>query len=329
MIFCVSLKISHTALSYNTNISSNTFFTSEERTISPKHLSFLFHVTNDLLFAVSVDTYNSEDWQKLKAAVNVLKNPVLDDTVMLESSAIGQFLHTDYVKSQSTPSITNLVEDEYFALQNGVKSSLSGYQPPGEMDGRGPGDGAKNRPRRFSESGILSPYRVQVLDTNQASGNHHYASSSDDLTNDWVASLPEYGRRMRSHTEPPVPLGSYTPGKTAKAKTLPIDASLRVEGSDGLVGGGDKRRKNSIPQLKIADSDSQMSPVRVGTSKRVSVQSSSTPSAVSDVRSTESVVQSPTSPMAPNSKLVKIYMSKVQKGIDPQMRYFQIIHPLK
>lgn len=302
-------------------------------------MSFLFHVTNDLLFAVSVDTYNSEDWQKLKAAVNVLKNPVLDDTVMLESSAIGQFLHTDYVKSQSTPSITNLVEDEYFALQNGVKSSLSGYQPPEEMDSHGPGGGAKNRARRFSESGILSPYRVQVLDTNQASGNHHYASSSDDLTNDWVASLPEYGRRTRSHTEPPVPLGSYTPGKTAKgktakAKTLPIDASLRVEGSDGLVvdtntGGGDKRRKNSISQLKITDSDSQMSPVRVSTSKRVSVQSSSTPSAVSDVRSTESVIQSPTSPMAPNSKLVKIYMSKVQKGIDPQMRYFQIIHPLK
>ena len=57
---------------------------------------------------VPVDSYTPEDWRKLQAAVDALKSPVLDDTVELDPSAIGQYLHRDYVRSHSTPNIAKL-----------------------------------------------------------------------------------------------------------------------------------------------------------------------------------------------------------------------------
>ena len=57
---------------------------------------------------MTVDTYNSDDWKKLQAAVDALKSRVLDDTIELDPSAIGQFLFTHYVRSRSTPNITRV-----------------------------------------------------------------------------------------------------------------------------------------------------------------------------------------------------------------------------
>ena len=57
---------------------------------------------------VPVDSYTDQDWKKLEAAVHALKNPVLRDDIELDPSAIGQFLHTDYVHSLSTPNIHEL-----------------------------------------------------------------------------------------------------------------------------------------------------------------------------------------------------------------------------
>ena len=54
---------------------------------------------------MEVDSYTEQDWKKLEAAVNALKSPVLQDDIELEPSAIGLFLHTDYVHSRSTPNI--------------------------------------------------------------------------------------------------------------------------------------------------------------------------------------------------------------------------------
>ena len=57
---------------------------------------------------MEVDSYTEQDWKKLEAAVDALKSPVLRDDIELEPSAIGLFLHTDYVHSRSTPNIHQL-----------------------------------------------------------------------------------------------------------------------------------------------------------------------------------------------------------------------------
>ncbi len=64
--------------------------------------------------AVSVDSYTPEDWRKLQAAVDALKSPVLDDTVELEPSPIGQ-LQKPYPHSRSTPNIRRLNPTELSA----------------------------------------------------------------------------------------------------------------------------------------------------------------------------------------------------------------------
>lgn len=63
------------------------------------------------LHSVSVDSYTPQDWKKLQAAVDALKSPTLRDDIELEPSAIGQYLHTDYVRSLSTPNIYDLKSD--------------------------------------------------------------------------------------------------------------------------------------------------------------------------------------------------------------------------
>lgn len=256
---------------------------------------------------VSVDTYNSDDWQKLKAAVSVLKNPVLDDSVLLEASTIGQLLHRDYIQSHSMPSV-NLTDEEIPALQNRTASPFN-YDVADEHMHYGV---TRNQHvRRASDGGMLHPYRVQLSDQNEHYKNGTYASNSGDMTNDWVAGLPEYGRRTRSHTEPMMPPESILTKYSSKAKTLPSGVSLTENEPERVKNNG---KKGTSPQLKMAEPP-QMSPVHVTASKRTSVQSSLlSPSASSDTRPGSSL-QSPTTPLTPNSKVVKVYMSRVQKGM--------------
>lgn len=68
-----------------------------------------------LLYSVSVDSYTPQDWKKLQAAVDALKSPTLTDDIELEPSAIGQYLHTDYVRSLSTPNIYDLKPDAAYS----------------------------------------------------------------------------------------------------------------------------------------------------------------------------------------------------------------------
>ncbi len=266
-----------------------------------------------LQLVVSVDTYNSEDWKKLKAAVNVLKNPVLDDSVLLEASAIGQYLHSDFVCSQSTQSIPNLTEEDLEARP------FHDYQELGEQGG-----GSHNQARRFSEGRIYA-YRVQLSDSNKSHENNPYASNlGDSMINNWVAGLPEYGRRSRSHTDPmSPPTVTEREGSSFKAKTLPKSVSLvqshRERGSVEAENNYSlsAKIKASDTLIKVPDTYSPLhvAPVRhASASKRTSVRSSmSSPSAGSDTRGSSSL-QSPSTPATPNSKLVKIYMSRVQKG---------------
>ena len=60
---------------------------------------------------MSVDSYTDQDWRKLEAAVDALKSPVFRDDIELDPSAIGQFLHIDYVHSLSTSNIHDIQLD--------------------------------------------------------------------------------------------------------------------------------------------------------------------------------------------------------------------------
>ena len=247
--------------------------------------------------------------------MNVLKNPVLDDSVLLDASAIGQLLHKDYIYSQSTPGIDNITEEELVRGRN-FGPFHHDYQADGIQNGL---DGVPFRARRASE-GYVHAYKVRVSGDPSESPHSRNPYASDlegNMINNWVAGLPEYGRRSRAYTEP-IPLmavnGVGTVGPSlSKSKTLPnqvltraqchheeetIDTSTEVMQSqeDGTV---------SIP-------DATSTPVHPSASMRTSIRSSS-PSGGSDTRASSSL-QSPTTPVTPNSKVVKVFMTRVQKG---------------
>ncbi len=263
---------------------------------------------------MTVDKYNSEDWQKLKAAVSALKNPVLDESVLLEPSVVGQYLHSDYIRSQSTPNIAELTEEEFETLHNG-KDSHFHYQSPIPINGyhtRENGNGNIQH-RKISEGGIY--------------GNLHLNDPTDPnlgMVNDWVATtLPEYGRRVRSHTEPTLP-PNYILEKdsnlNSKAMTLPHH-HVRSDSSIAAINAASKvvtvvQNVDKEPELSPAvEANSPKHPPIVSTPKKISIQSSS-PSATPERRSHSSQTASPmSSSTTPKSKLVKIYMNKVQKGI--------------
>ena len=254
---------------------------------------------------MSVDTYDSEDWQKLKAAVNVLKNPVLDESVLLEPSAIGQFLHTDYVQSQSTPNIADLTED---VLRDGKESHFQ-YESPITICDYVP-DASKityeledfrcdnrwsNHVRRRSEGGLIQ--NQEIHDKNLAHAN--YTKSGGSTVNDWVAGLPEYGRRTRSHTEPVMP-----PDYNLMESPLKVNSSQahRLDQPNS-----DINEKDSLPpQLNIVE---QNPPKHTPTKRSSSV------SSTSDGRSFSSTKSPTVPPTTTNNKLIKIFMNKVQKGM--------------
>jgi hypothetical protein len=259
------------------------------------------------VLTVSVDTYNSDDWQKLKAAVDVLKNPVLDDSVLLEASAIGQYLHTDYIYSQSNPSIANLTEEE---LEGGNGRHFGPFNQGAEDDS----GSLPCRSRRASE-GYIHAYRVQVSDPSESQGNHSSTSNHEgNMINNWVAGLPEYGRRSRSHTDPIKPLMvahmETSPGSSpSKSKTLPNDMSVVGQYHE------EERGEEAIGSEKDTQDSSSLTK-GTATPKRVSlvnpdVSARSSESCSSDTRGSSSLQL----PVTPNSKVVKIFMTRVQKGM--------------
>ncbi len=130
---------------------------------------------------MSVEEYTSEDWKKFEAAVNALKGNVLDNTIELEASAIGQFIHTGYVRSQSTPNLADLDElgpdesQEYTTEQH--KMAVS-------MDTR-----------------TLQNREVSSSVSQQQESSYVNAVLQNDTDSDWVAKLPTI-RRKRALTEP-------------------------------------------------------------------------------------------------------------------------------
>lgn len=249
--------------------------------------------------------------------MNVLKNPVLDDSVLLEASAIGQYLHTDYIRSQSTPSIANMTEEELENVQSRNFAPFNHEYQPADA-----GYGTSHA-RRGSEGGIHA-YRVQVSDSSdpRASSSNPYTSTSGNMINNWVAGLPEYGKRSRSHTDPMRHLllveRGNSPESPSKAKTLPNNLSLqRNHGEEDIcVAKDDAQAEDGSLSVVEATSPAHVSPVNTSASKKTSVRSSvSSPGGGGGGLDTRALQpQSPATPVTPNSKLVKIFMSKVQKG---------------
>lgn len=258
---------------------------------------------------MSVAKYSHDDWEKLRAAVSALKNPVLDDSVLLESTKFG------YIHSSNH----DLTEDEVQALRSEHSSSF-GYQP--QDHNMGEYSNGRHRGRRASEGGILTHNVTEPLEANGAS---HYGANSTNPTSDWVAGLPAYGRRTRSHTDPVVPLDSLLAQRPrsssqTKARTRPSGLPLRQDQSQDTPGkasrAGSEQRGGLVEEKeeeapRTSTPPKSLSPAQASTSQRTS--SMTSPSVSSDTRPSSGML-SPVASMTPNSKLIKVYMTRVQKG---------------
>ena len=135
--------------------------------------------------------------------MNALKSPLLDESVELEPSAIGQFIHTDYIKSHSTPNILGL--DDNAAIHRSQLSPLSA--PPAHSTGVTPSvtlsplatTTTSSVPGSKRESVVSSPLRTSTPQEEHASFSHTAAVST---VGEWVAGLPQHNGRQRALTDP-------------------------------------------------------------------------------------------------------------------------------
>ena len=267
-------------------------------------------------YAVAVDDYTSEDWKKFQAAVSVLKSPILGDSVELEPSAIGEYLHTEYIRSHSTPNISKIAElpdnnmppgrqhtspGTYFVFPSPIGNGDHSMPYAGNFPGAVPLAIAHNRWRRKSE-----PSNTPILDT-RLDLSHN--TSGDERLAEWVADLPENGYgRARALTAPSrgtikeaSKLASESEKGTQVSKTLPRDLNLSVEvASDRVASGGGAGSKDE----SMVSPTSQKSPAKQmpKKEKRQSRQQSSS-SKVSETSS---------SPGLPG--LIRLHMDTIQKG---------------
>ncbi len=205
---------------------------------------------------VSVDEYTSEDWKKFEAAVNALKGNVLDNTIELEASAIGQFIHTGYVRSQSTPNFADLDELDPDETQ---EYATGQHQMAVSMD-------TQNRDISSSISQQQESYRNAVF---QNGTDPHY--NGEALTTDWVADLPTI-RRKRALTEP-IPiinveiLESRHPPDN---RTLPRSSRLSAPEAPAMIVDPKRRivKKQSMSPRQLSIGEDQTLQLGVSTSDR-------------------------------------------------------------
>jgi len=286
-----------------------------------------------------VDAYSRNDWQKLRAAVDALKKPVLDESIVLEGSPVGEHrLPLDYIRSQSTPNIPNTAEEE-----EAMRDSHFHYQSPipaladdqfrvlhGQPNFSTPGE---TRPRRASVG-------VVAIGNGMRDDNRHPYAQQDlmygerSMTHQWISELPDYGRRSRSHTEPiqppesilrnvvkskrttlprfmsPPPPEDVHPPKPSQPPSPPILTSSQSENKHELV-------KSAARTGNLAREEPESGTERRGASRKTSTvgPSSSPQPETSESRTIASPMGSLTVGSQPGGvTAVKIYMNKVQKG---------------
>lgn len=255
---------------------------------------------------MTVDDYTSEDWKKFQAAVSVLKSPILGESIELEPSAIGEYIHTEYIRSHSTPNISKCADapDEmpgrpyttpgmHFVFPSPIHDdSGTSFAFPASV----PLAVAHDRWRRKSDS-YTTPVLVPKHDLGEISGDERLA--------EWVAELSESSHgRSRALTAPsrgPIqkPKVSIDAEKGSQwSQTLPRDVKLYANvspahGSDS----GDKEEHKTIAKT----SSSPKAKASPKNEKRPSRQQSS------------STAVSESSSLGPPG-LVRLHMDTIQKG---------------
>lgn len=203
---------------------------------------------------VTVDTYNSDDWRKLQAAVDALKSPVLDDTIELEPSAIGQFIRSDFVRSHSTPNIPDLDDNEEIHLgvdnatfdHSSQNSRLVTAKTIHSFRHYGDSNHQRTNTQQDSDGSVTSqqpsssidnPLRFSPISELVEAEITSYDAKDNRLTSEWVACLPreKLSSRKRALTEPSLPfnlisLQPRTATTNPRAKTLPRKSQLTQHG---------------------------------------------------------------------------------------------------
>ena len=267
------------------------------------------------LHTVAVDDYTSEDWKKFQAAVSVLKSPILGDSVELEPSAIGEYLHTEYVRSHSTPNISKITElpdnnmppgrqytspGTYFVFPSPIDDDDHSTPYTGNFPGAVPLVVAHNRWRRKSE-----PSNTPILDMRL---DLSHTTSGDERLAEWVADLPEngYGRTRaltapsRSTIKDANKLVSDSEKGAQVSKILPRDLNLSVEAASDRIasGGGAGSKDEATVSPTTQKSPAKQTPKK---EKRRSRQQSSS-----------SRVSESSSSGLPG--LIRLHMDTIQKG---------------
>ena len=254
---------------------------------------------------MTVDDYTSEDWKKFQAAVSVLKSPILGDSIELEPSAIGEYIHTEYIRSRSTPNISKCGDapDEmpgrpytspgmHFVFPSPIHDdSGTPFVFPDSI----PLAVAHDRWRRKSES-----YATPVLDPMHNLGE----TSCDERLAEWVAELPESSHgRSRALTAPSRSFvqkakASMNSEKVPQSsQTLPRDVNLSSNVSPVRDTFGGDKEETKTP-AKPSSPNGKASPKK---EKRRSRQQSS------------STVASESLSLGPPG-LIRLHMDTIQKG---------------
>ena len=180
---------------------------------------------------MEVDSYTEQDWKKLEAAVDALKSPVLRDDIELDPSAIGQFLHTDYVHSRSTPNIhqlqqmphsdTDLASTENLVPHSSTVHSFPDYAPTSQAVST---DQVRRKKLRApSTRSIQREYIVSMAEAGdrpnrrQSASNHTTRPSSSVSSRQGSPSLGSRHSAIELSTSPPHKKGALT-SKTGEGK---------------------------------------------------------------------------------------------------------------
>ena len=209
-----------------------------------------------LCSAVTVDTYTAQDWKKLQAAVDALKSPVQRDDIELEPSAIGQFLHTDYVRSLSTPNIHELQLDTSVSETNiqsapplsSVSHSSTFHSFPNYAL-VGPAAATDQMPRRTRVPSSRSIRRQRITSMAEAGDKFEAGGASNQATRpeSSVCSLQGSPMISRSSTGAPFTASPEKAESTARAPSQESGAAKKkkkkrgdksFEQSEGAASGG-------------------------------------------------------------------------------------------
>ena len=175
-----------------------------------------------------MDDYTTDDWKKFEAAVSALKSPSYNDSIELEPSAIGQFIHSEHVRSQSTPNLTEIDLDAPLGSDNTA-------QPDHKVT-------TSKTAHSFDNYNLSTNQAPDVLHHDSDISSHHSSThhpSTDStcpeaidgnaLTKQWVAGLPNV-RRKRALTDPiPAISIDITDSPQPAGMTLPRQSQLSTE----------------------------------------------------------------------------------------------------